>query len=97
VGFFLITGDGVPDELRARVRAQARTFFALPGEVKRRYAVTVAGRGWLPPGVEANAYAEADHDAVIESLQPPIGKPNDYPPVVSAQFLKKLLDAITVG
>src|SRR6266581_3856396 len=30
VGFFLITGHGVPDELRARVRARARAFFALP-------------------------------------------------------------------
>ena len=58
VGFFLITGHGVPDELRARVRAQARTFFALPDSVKRPYAVTVGGRGWLPPGVEANGYAE---------------------------------------
>jgi len=120
VGFFLITGRGVPDELRARVRAEARAFFALPAAAKQRYAVTVGGRGWLPPGVEANGYAEdrvlppqaaapdedlvslvyfyeADHDAVIESLQPPIGRPNDYAPVVSAQFLKKLLDAITVG
>ena len=58
VGFFLITGHGVPDELRGRVRAQARAFFALPQETKQRYAVTVGGRGWLPPGVEANAYAE---------------------------------------
>ena len=58
VGFFLITGHGVPEELRARVRAQARAFFALPPGVKRRYAVTVGGRGWLPPGAEANGYAE---------------------------------------
>jgi isopenicillin N synthase-like dioxygenase len=58
VGFFLITGHGVPDELRARVRSQARAFFALPREAKQRYAVTVGGRGWLPPGVEANGYAE---------------------------------------
>jgi len=57
-GFFLVTGHGVADEMRALVRAEARTFFALPREVKQRYAVTVAGRGWLPPGVEANAYAE---------------------------------------
>jgi isopenicillin N synthase-like dioxygenase len=58
VGFFLITGHGVPPELRARVRAEARAFFALPADVKQRYAVTVGGRGWLPPGVEANGYAE---------------------------------------
>src|SRR6266581_4009017 len=58
VGFFLVQGHGVPGELRARVRAGARAFFALPREVKQRYAVTVGGRGWLPPGVEANAYAE---------------------------------------
>lgn len=58
VGFFLICGHGVPGDLRARVRAEARTFFALPLETKQRYAVTVGGRGWLPPGVEANGYAE---------------------------------------
>src|SRR5215468_9127851 len=58
VGFFLISGHGVPDGLRARVRAEARAFFALPPGTKQRYAVTVGGRGWLPPGVEANGYAE---------------------------------------
>ena len=57
-GFFLITGHGVPDDLRDRVRAGAREFFALPRPLKQPYAVTVGGRGWLPPGAEANGYAE---------------------------------------
>ena len=51
VGFLLVTGHGA-------VRRAAHRFFALPVEVKQKYAVTVAGRGWLPPGVEANGYAE---------------------------------------
>jgi hypothetical protein len=59
----------------------------------------------LPPQAEAPDedlislvyFYEADHDAVIKSLQPPIGKLNDYGPVVSAQFLKERLDAITIG
>ena len=58
VGFFLLTGHGVTHELRQRIRRSAREFFALPVEVKKQYAVTVGGRGWLPPGVEANGYAE---------------------------------------
>ncbi len=58
VGFFLVTGHGVSRADRAAVRAAAREFFALPVEVKQKYAVTVGGRGWLPPGVEANGYAE---------------------------------------
>ncbi|MFD9890283.1 isopenicillin N synthase family dioxygenase [Amycolatopsis sp. NPDC059027] len=57
-GFLLVTGHGVPDELRARTRELARRFFALPEDVKQRYAVSVGGRGWLPPGAEANGYAE---------------------------------------
>ncbi len=58
VGFFLISGHGVPAALPAQVRAEARAFFALPPASKQRYAVTVAGRGWLPTGVEGNGYAE---------------------------------------
>jgi hypothetical protein len=59
----------------------------------------------LPPQAEAPEvdlvslvyFYEADHDAVIEALRPPLGRRADYPPVVSAQFLKERLDAITVG
>jgi isopenicillin N synthase-like dioxygenase len=57
-GFLLITGHGVEDALRAELRSLARQFFALPEQVKAAYAVEVGGRGWLPPGVEANGYAE---------------------------------------
>jgi isopenicillin N synthase-like dioxygenase len=57
-GFLLITGHGVPADLRARARAAAREFFALPPAVKARYTAAVGGRGWIPPGAEANGYAE---------------------------------------
>jgi isopenicillin N synthase-like dioxygenase len=58
IGFLVVTGHGVPTGVRARIRDAAKRFFAQPEEVKRAYAVTVGERGWLPPGVEANAYAE---------------------------------------
>jgi len=57
-GFLLITGHGVPAELRASTRAASRRFFALPANVKQPYAVPVGGRGWIPPGAEANGYSE---------------------------------------
>ena len=57
-GFLLVTGHGVDADLRAGVRAAARRFFALPDEVKQRYAVRIGGRGWLAPGVEANGLVE---------------------------------------
>ena len=62
-GFLLITGHGVPTELRTRTRELAREFFAQPESVKSRYSVTVGGRGWLPPGAEANGYAEGTETA----------------------------------
>jgi isopenicillin N synthase-like dioxygenase len=57
-GFLLVTGHGIESTLRAEVRSLARLFFLLPDEVKARYAVSVGGRGWIPPGAEANGYAE---------------------------------------
>lgn len=57
-GFLLVAGHGVDPRLRDRVRELARMFFALPPSVKARYAVAVGGRGWIPPGAEANGYAE---------------------------------------
>jgi isopenicillin N synthase-like dioxygenase len=57
-GFLLAGGHGVDDALRFEVRAAARRFFALPAEVKQKYAVRIGGRGWLAPGVEANGNVE---------------------------------------
>jgi isopenicillin N synthase-like dioxygenase len=57
-GFLLVTGHGVTRGTREAVRTAARAFFALPVEVKQRYAVSVGGRGWLAKGAEANGYAE---------------------------------------
>ena len=57
-GFIVVTGHGVDPDLAARVRAASREFFALPDEVKQRYAVRIGGRGWLAPGVEANGLVE---------------------------------------
>src|SRR5882757_2206409 len=57
-GFLLVTGHGIESTLRAEVRSLARLFFLLPDEAKARYAVSVGGRGWIPPGAEANGYSE---------------------------------------
>lgn len=58
-GFMLVSGHGVSPDVAAEMRRLARQFFALPREVKERYAVSrVTGRGWLRRGVEANAYSE---------------------------------------
>ncbi|WP_060999120.1 isopenicillin N synthase family dioxygenase [Mycolicibacterium mucogenicum] len=42
-------------------------------------------------------FYEANHDALITPLQPPIGAVSGLAPVVSADFIKERLDAITVG
>lgn len=58
-GFALVTGHGIPDDVAATLRRLARRFFALPCEIKGRYVASPTnGRGWLPPGSEANAFSE---------------------------------------
>jgi isopenicillin N synthase-like dioxygenase len=64
IGFLLITGHGVPPDLRDDVRAAAREFFELPIETKARYRTAVGDaswmpRGWTPIGAEANANSDA--------------------------------------
>jgi isopenicillin N synthase-like dioxygenase len=42
-------------------------------------------------------FYEADHDTVVEALQPPIGRPNEHEPVIARDFLRERLDAITMS
>jgi isopenicillin N synthase-like dioxygenase len=87
-GFILVTGHGVDPEQAAAVRAGAREFFALPDDVKRRYAAGPDGRGWLPPGVEANGYSEgtATPPDLKESLSFGADSPTGDPQVDARWF-----------
>ncbi|MFJ2608917.1 isopenicillin N synthase family dioxygenase [Streptomyces sp. NPDC091279] len=86
-GFLLVTGHGVDPSLRARIRAAARAFFALPTEVKQPYAARVGGRGWLGPGAEANGSADgaATPPDLKESLTFATHEPFEDP-VVDAEW-----------
>ena len=42
-------------------------------------------------------FYEANHDAVVTPLEPPIGRVSGLEPVTSSAFIKERLDAITVG
>jgi len=94
-GFFLVTGHGVPAAARAAVRAAARRFFALPAATKSRYAVTVGGRGWLPPGVEANGYAEGTQTPpdLKESFAAGADRPTGEPEVDAYWFVPNVYPA----
>jgi isopenicillin N synthase-like dioxygenase len=68
-GFLMIGGHGEPPGARDELRLAARRFFALGEATKSRYATTVGGRGWVPPGREANAYYGATPDAALADLK----------------------------
>ena len=58
VGFFLVTGHGIPDELIRATRTAFAEFFALPREQKQAVRMPRLGMaGWAPMGMEANAYS----------------------------------------
>jgi isopenicillin N synthase-like dioxygenase len=71
-----------------------------------------SGRRWpsgrhrvLPPQPEAPEedlvsliyFYEANHDALVRPLDPPVGRVTGLAPVTAADFIKERLDAITVG
>ena len=62
-GFAIIADHGIPAELIAEAEAKARAFFALPAEVKKKYAIPGGGgaRGYTPFGIET-AKGQKAHD-----------------------------------
>jgi isopenicillin N synthase-like dioxygenase len=53
VGFFCLTGHGIPDDVTARLFEEATRFFALPLEDKQRVEMLRSPhfRGYTRPGV----------------------------------------------
>lgn len=68
-GFLMLAGHGVSAVLRENIRSAARRFFALPQDVKARYATAVGGRGWVGPGREANGFYGEDVDGTRPDLK----------------------------
>jgi isopenicillin N synthase-like dioxygenase len=64
-GFAIVRDHGIPADLIASAEAESRAFFALPDEVKRRYAIPGQGgaRGYTPFG------AERAKDAAVHDLK----------------------------
>ena len=61
-GFAVIADHGIPQDLIARAEQKAKEFFALPDEVKRKYALGQGGaRGYTPFGIET-AKGHKAHD-----------------------------------
>lgn len=61
VGFFYITGHQIPEQSINRLKAQAKTFFALPLEEKMQYYAGKFGikhRGYVPSGEERHETLE---------------------------------------
>jgi isopenicillin N synthase-like dioxygenase len=68
-GFVMLDGHGIDPGLTEALRVAARRFFALPVGIKQRYATAVGGRGWIPPGREANAFYGEVADAARADLK----------------------------
>ncbi|MDA0913134.1 MAG: isopenicillin N synthase family oxygenase [Bacteroidetes bacterium] len=54
IGFAAIHGHGIPDELIAKLYSESESFFALPREIKQKYARPEANnqRGFVSMGIE---------------------------------------------
>jgi len=100
IGFFYVSGHGVPSALCDAAMAASRDFFALPESMKAGVAVDQHQRGWMAQGL-ANLEGSATHDAkevffwgrevaeddphVLAGL--PLVHPNQWPDI-AAPFLR---------
>jgi len=62
IGFFYVSGHGIPPTLSARAMAASRAFFALDEAAKSDITIDSHQRGWMAQGL-ANLEGAATHDA----------------------------------
>ncbi len=80
IGFLIISGHGVPDELIARMDSVCRAFVALPYWEKARLTMpTDRYRGYLPMGSEDSAYSMGDERHPPDLRECFIVGPFDHP------------------
>jgi isopenicillin N synthase-like dioxygenase len=108
LGFFRVTGHGVPAELLDRLEVAARAFFEQPEAVKAECAMDRAGaawRGWFPvrgeltsgtpdrkEGLYVGIEHAADHPRVLAST--PLHGANLFPPGDLGPAVLAWLDAV---
>ena len=68
-GFLMVAGHGIPCGWKDELRTAASRFFSLPAAAKEHYATAVGGRGWIPPGKEANSFYGVDADPNLADLK----------------------------
>ncbi|MFU8926082.1 isopenicillin N synthase family dioxygenase [Acinetobacter puyangensis] len=104
VGFFYVTGHGIPSELIAGIRTAAKNFFALPMQEKMNYYIgqSKSHKGYVPEGEEIYGsgkpdlkeafdigFQAADDHPFVVAKTPLIGS-NDWPEL--PEFKSKVLD-----
>jgi len=108
LGFFRITGHGIPPHLLTDLEAAAREFFDQPVTVKQRYAMERAGsawRGWFPvrgeltsgvPDRKEGLYVGLEHapDHPRVRTGTPLHGPNLFPPGPLGPAVLAWLDAV---
>jgi isopenicillin N synthase-like dioxygenase len=104
-GFFAITGHGVDAELRQRLDALAREFFALPDSEKREIEMARGGRawrGWFPVGGELTSGIPDQKEGIyfgaeLAESETPLHGPNLFPrrPDALRATVLEYLDVLT--